>query len=179
MKLTSKTFSKIILVMACAFTFATAQAQYVNNHKPGESIKEQIAKSGIHNSTREHIKDILDYAFQFQGVRYQRGASSPSGFDCSGFTSYVFKKFGYDLDRSSGEQINNGRRVGRDELRPGDLVFFNGRARGNRIGHVGIVTEVDGRSFKFIHAASTGIRESHSSESYYNARYMGACRVVE
>ncbi len=177
MKLTNGQLTKIFLVMAFALSFAAGHAQFRN--RTGESIKEQIANSGIHNSTREHIKEILDYAFQFQGVRYRRGASSPSGFDCSGFTSYVFKKFGYDLDRSSGAQINNGRRVSRNELRPGDLVFFNGRAVGNRIGHVGIVTEVDGNSFKFIHAASTGIRESHSSEYYYSRRYMGACRVVE
>ncbi len=61
-------------------------------------------------------------------------------------------------------------------------MFFNGRAIGNRIGHVGIVTEVDknGNGFKFIHAAvHSGITESHSSERYYSPRYMGACRVIE
>lgn len=93
----------------------------------------------------------------------------------------MFKKFGVRLDRCSRDQVNNGRRVSRSELKPGDLVFFNGRARGKRIGHVGIVTEANGDgTFKFIHSAcSRGVSVSNSTESYYRSRYMGACRVIE
>lgn len=146
------------------------------------TIREQIEQSAL-NQKQSRVQEILDYAYKFRGVPYRHGAASPRAFDCSGFTSYVFKRFGIDLDRRSSAQIFDGRRVSRSELQPGDLVFFNGRSVNKRIGHVGIVTEVDENNkggFKFIHAAvRTGITVSHSSESYYSKRYMGACRVVE
>lgn len=142
------------------------------------SIIEQIEASK--NKQRTIVDELLDYAFTFRGVPYRYGQMSPRGFDCSGFTSYVFKRFGYDLTRTSRGQINDGQRVSRDELKPGDLVFFTGRAIGPHIGHVGIVTQVnDDSTFNFIHAScSRGITESRSDESYYVRRYRGACRVI-
>ena len=90
-------------------------------------------------------------------------------------------RFGYNLTRTSYGQVNDGERVERDELQPGDLVFFAGRAIGRRVGHVGIVTRVnDDNTFNFIHAAChTGITESRSNETYYSRRYRGACRVIK
>ena len=70
----------------------------------------------------------------------------------------------------------------RGDLRPGDLVFFNGRSVNKRIGHVGIVTEVDstGDGFRFIHAStSQGVCVSKSDDAYYSRRYMGACRPIK
>ena len=128
------------------------------------------------------VNGLLVYAHQFRGVPYRRGAMSPRAFDCSGFTSYVFKEFGYKLNRCASAQINNGKRVNRTELQRGDLVFFGGRGNGRGIGHVGIVTKVDenGDGFSFIHASChNGITVSHSSESYYRARYRAACRVLK
>lgn len=127
------------------------------------------------------IEKMLNFAASFTGTRYRSGAAGPKAFDCSGFTSYVFAQFGYDLNRTSRQQINNGEQVDRNELRPGDLVFFNGRAVNNNIGHVGIVTEVDstGDGFSFIHAStSQGVCVSKSNEAYYSRRYMGACRPI-
>jgi cell wall-associated NlpC family hydrolase len=105
---------------------------------------------------------------------------SPRGFDCSGFTSYVFKRFGINLDRSSRGQISDGVRVQRNDLQPGDLVFFQGRSGRGGIGHVGIVTRVNAdNTFHFIHSAcSSGVTESKNTESYYSRRYVGACRVL-
>ena len=90
-------------------------------------------------------------------------------------------RFGYNLTRTSYGQVNDGERVERDQLQPGDLVFFAGRAIGRRVGHVGIVTRVnDDNTFNFIHAAChTGITESRSNETYYSRRYRGACRVIK
>ena len=105
---------------------------------------------------------------------------SPRGFDCSGFTSYVFKRFGIELDRSSRGQIFDGVRVKKNDLQPGDLVFFQGRSGRGGVGHVGIVTRVnDDNTFHFIHSAcSSGVTESKNTESYYSRRYVGACRVL-
>lgn len=134
------------------------------------------------DSARIQVSQLLDYAKTFRGVPYRHGASSPKGFDCSGFTSYVYKDFGYKLSRSARGQVANGTRVDRSQLKPGDLVFFGGRRNGKGVGHVGIVTEVDdnGHDFTFIHAScSKGITENHSSNSYYKARYRTACRVID
>lgn len=158
-----------------------ANAQELVQRKKG-TVMEQIQQSALHNDPDAEIKQLLDYAATFRGTRYRSGSSSPSGFDCSGFTSYVFSKFGYKLHRSSGSQINNGEKVEREDLKPGDLVFFNGRAVGKRIGHVGIVTDVDSTSgtFNFIHASnSKGITVSTSDEPYYKRRYVGACRPTK
>ena len=128
------------------------------------------------------IAQLLDYAATFRGTRYRSGSSSPAGFDCSGFTSYVYAHFGYSLNRSSYEQVSDGPKVERDDLKPGDLVFFNGRQVGTRVGHVGIVTDVnheDG-TFNFIHSSnSRGVIVSTSDEPYYKRRYVGACRPTE
>lgn len=164
------------------FTFVASNAQRLATPTPAHkgTIEQQLAHAAINENQRK-VDALLKLAFSFRGTPYVYGASRPGAFDCSGFTSYVFRQFGYNLDRTSRGQVANGRSVTRNELKPGDLVFFNGRARGNRIGHVGIVTEADnaGGTFKFIHAASKGVRESHSTESYYLVRYMGACRVIE
>lgn len=168
-----------IILASLAFT---TSAQELVARKHG-TVREQLEQSSLRQNHRSVVSDLLDYAFKFRGVPYRHGAMSPRAFDCSGFTSYVFKQFGISLDRRSSAQINDGRRVKREDLQPGDLVFFTGRAIGNRIGHVGIVTEVDKNGkggFKFIHAAvHSGITESHSSEAYYSPRYRGACRVIE
>ena len=127
-------------------------------------------------------REIVKSAMKYLGSPYRSGHMSPkSGFDCSGFTSYIFRQFGYTLHRSSSGQIANGRRVERDDLRPGDLVFFNGRSVGKRVGHVGIVTEVKGDGkFNFIHSSNgKGVTVSSSEEAYYKRRYVGACRVLE
>lgn len=166
-----------VAVVVLLTSFATNAQQLTQ--KRG-SVMDQIEKSTLFNDKDAAlVSELLDYASTFKGTRYRRGAASPKGFDCSGFTSYVFAKFGYDLNRSSRQQINDGETVDKEDLKPGDLVFFNGRSRGSRIGHVGIVTEVeaDGK-FEFIHASSTGVKISKSEEPYYKVRFMGACRVV-
>ena len=83
--------------------------------------------------------DLIDAAKKLIGSRYRTGSSGPNAFDCSGFTSYVFRKMGIELKRSSREQNTQGERVASiAELLPGDLVFFgnNGR-RGEAVNHVG------------------------------------------
>lgn len=79
---------------------------------------------------------LISYAYQFLGKRYVLGATGPDAFDCSGFTQFVFRKFGYNLTRTTYTQVNQGTYVSRDQLRPGDLVFTEGPA--SAPGHVGI-----------------------------------------
>lgn len=146
-----------------------------------KSISESI-KSTSKEDTNQKIENLLTFAHKFRGVPYCYGANGPRRFDCSGFTSYVFKEFGYQLARRASHQVHNGKRVERGNLKAGDLVFFGGRGNGRGIGHVGIITKVDenGRDFSFIHASThNGITVNHSSDSYYRVRYRGACRVIQ
>lgn len=107
------------------------------------------------------------------GIDYDYGGTTTDGFDCSGFTSYVFKKLGVTLPHSSKSQYTLGTKVAKDDLRAGDLVFFN--TDGSGVSHVGIYVG-DG---KFAHAASKGVTISNLDEKYYAARYVGARRVLD
>ena len=182
MAVSRKIFALFIMALVMVSFSVPAVAQ-LPVKKPG-TIKEQIANSTLFNGDKldKDILDILDYASKFKGTRYLLGATGPNRFDCSGFTSYVFSKFGYRLQRTSREQVNDGKVIAKNELKPGDLVFFNGRrAGGSRIGHVGIVTSADNENgtFEFIHAScSKGVTVSKSTEAYFDKRYVKACRVI-
>jgi peptidoglycan DL-endopeptidase CwlO len=113
---------------------------------------------------------IVRFARRFLGTPYSYGGTSPaSGFDCSGFTRFVYAHFGIVLPHWSGSQFGLGRRISRSRLRPGDLVFFDG------VGHVGIY--VGGG--RFIHAPHTGTRVAIDPlDGWYAARYDGARRLL-
>lgn len=129
----------------------------------------------------EMIGDLLTEAKSHSGKRYRSGAKGPNNFDCSGFTSYVYRQFGYKLNASSSAQYSNGVEVEKGDLRPGDLVFFTSpRSRGG-VGHVGIVVNADNENntFNFIHAAvSGGIQVDRSTAPYYLKRFVGARRII-
>lgn len=171
----------VIVAVVMIVAVSSASAQELASRKRG-TVLEQMKQSELYNTSEyDQIRELLDYASTFKGTRYRSGSSSPKGFDCSGFTSFVFKKFGYDLNRSSRSQVSNGTPVAKNELKPGDLVFFNGRAVGKRVGHVGIVTNVkENGKFEFIHSSNgKGVVISSSEEPYYKRRYVGANRIIE
>lgn len=148
-------------------------------------VEEDIAArenlNAISAETDELLNDLLSEARSHLGKRYSRGSKGPKAFDCSGFSSYVYRQFGYSLSPSSREQYNQGEKVERKELRKGDLVFFKGRSTKGGVGHVGIVVDADEKgNFSFIHAAtSSGITVSRSNEPYYASRFVGGKRIVE
>lgn len=107
------------------------------------------------------------------GTPYQYGGTTTDGFDCSGFTSYVFAQFGFDLPHSSKAQNEKGYWITQDDLRPGDLVFFNTDGKG--VSHVGIYLG----DRVFAHSANgSGVTKSSLDESYYKKRYVSARRVL-
>lgn len=136
-----------------------------------------------HEPPRELVDELLDYAKTFIGVPYLLGASGPERFDCSGFTSYIFREFGYDLPHNSTMQFRDCSPVESfSELRKGDLVFFGARNNIRNIGHVGIVVDVDLERgmFRFIHAStSNGVEIQRSTSPYFMMRYMGAGRILK
>lgn len=132
-------------------------------------------------STSSGNQAIADKAQEYLGVPYVYGGSSSKGFDCSGFTMYIFGLFGYSLPHSASSQWNSiDTSVAKDDLQPGDLVFFNDPSisGGKACSHVGIYIG-DGQ---FVHASSGSsgryVRISSLSESYYSKYYKGAKRVA-
>lgn len=144
--------------------------------KAAKSTTKLVASRGTTSTTLsvEKAQDIIEYAKQFMGVNYVFGGASPKGFDCSGYTMYVFNKFGISLPHSAKAQANLGVAVSKSDLIPGDLVFFETYKPG--ISHVGIYIG----SGNFLEASSSrGIAITKLSSSYYKSRYMGATRILK
>ena len=119
---------------------------------------------------------ILDYAYQYLGVAYKFGGTSAAGFDCSGFTRFVFSSFGINLTHSATTQSTEGASVAKADLIPGDLVFFKNPDNFASIGHVGIYVGNN----SFIHATSPGdvVKVDSLVSSYYSKYYVCAARVL-
>jgi len=117
---------------------------------------------------------VIEYAKQFAGVPYVYGGSSPKGFDCSGFTKYVYAKFKISLPRSADDYSSVGTKVSRSDLKPGDILLFD-RYDNGRLGHVGIYLGND----QFIHASSSKKKVVIMRLSEYRAKYLGARRVIK
>ncbi len=140
----------------------------------------QAAQAGagpLVQQVRDAASDLVLSAMNFLGVRYRRGGNTAEqGFDCSGFTRYVFEhSIGLVLPRRADQQARDAGllKIGRDELRPGDLVFFNTMRRA--FSHVGIYIG-EGR---FIHAPRPGgeVRVEDMRASYWARRFSGARRA--
>ena len=140
-----------------------------NNSTGGTSdnSSSQSLSRGVNSTSNQ----VIDYAYNFLGKPYVYGAGGPNAFDCSGFTSYVYRHFGVGIPRTSQSQFGAGSAVSRNNLSAGDLVFFN---TNTSLGHVGIYIG----NGDFIHAASSGsVRVSSLNEGYYSSRFAGGRRV--
>lgn len=143
------------------------------NNKTIEQAEEKNEEAATSTTTGE---EIVEYAKQYLGYKYVSGGTTPSsGFDCSGFTQYVYKHFGITLNRTSSGQNKNGTAVEKSNLQLGDLVIFNNDAN-TSIGHVGIYVG----NGNFIHASnpSDGVKITTLTTGYYQKRYVGARRVI-
>jgi len=117
---------------------------------------------------------LIDTALSYRGTPYRNGGSDPKGFDCSGFTQWVFARHGTALPREVEDQFKIGEKITDiDDVKPGDLVFFHTVTRG--ASHVGILVADD----QFVHAPSSNgvVRVESLNSSYWSQRFLGARRV--
>lgn len=163
-----------LLATASLFTWAAPP--------PGASMEQLLAEKGLlvraaelRDSVATTASDLVMTAMGFLGVPYKRGGSDASvGFDCSGFVRSMYEQtIGLVLPRRAEEQARATTTISRDELRPGDLVFFNTMRRA--FSHVGIYVGEG----KFIHAPRSGarVRVEDMRAAYWNKRFNGARRV--
>jgi poly-gamma-glutamate capsule biosynthesis protein CapA/YwtB (metallophosphatase superfamily)/cell wall-associated NlpC family hydrolase len=164
-----------------------AEVPVVENITPLKTTKKKESQEilsvvrRLEGNTEPLAESIIDYSKNFLGKPYLRGSKGPKSFDCSGFTSYIFKQFGYNLSPSCVSQVNQGIKIDKKELKRGDLIFFKGRnAQSLRVGHVGIVISTDGAgNVTFIHACRRGvIIEDLNDSDYYKQRYVTGLRVL-
>ncbi|TCD24084.1 peptidoglycan endopeptidase [Pseudomonas sp. IC_126] len=190
-------FALITLLTACAvqpeqsdstltlegfeFDFSNAVSESDISAGSDEPTEEQLRELADDESYKlpALADSVLERGFTLVGTPYRYGGSSTrTGFDCSGFVGFVFRKeAGLELPRSTREMIKvDAPKVARSELEPGDLVFFNNRGRG-RVSHAGIYIGDD----QFIHSSSSrsgGVRVDSLNDKYWRASFMQAKRVL-
>ncbi|WP_318616793.1 C40 family peptidase [Sporosarcina sp. YIM B06819] len=147
-----KRFMQILMAV-----FLTSTLSFISSNKVSAATPDEIAT----------------YAEKFYGAPYKFGGTTPSGFDCSGYIRYVFNNSDISLPRTSVDQFKVGTTVSKDELEPGDLVFFENTYK-KGISHTGIYLGND----EFISAKSRGVLKANlKTDSYWAPKYAGARRV--
>jgi len=163
-------------LFAAAVLFGSLQMgpAFAQSLTESEPLPKSFA-STVSSAVVDKTETLINNAMQLIGVRYRWGGNTPqSGLDCSGFVRYVFNDtFGFLLPRKSAQMSKVGLQIGKEELRPGDLVFFN--TMRHAFSHVGIYVGDN----KFIHAPSKGksIRVDDMTKVYWEKRYNGARRL--
>ncbi len=167
---------KTILLLILLFTLINLKAAQNNLEITSDSVSLLVTPS-INFTLPD---SVINYGKLFLKTPYRYGSTGTNSFDCSGFTSYVYRNFGYNLERSSSDQAEQFPSIERNQIKTGDLVFFEGRRRNGHVGHVGIVVATnDSGHFDFIHAAvRSGVTISNSKEAYYVKRFVKAGRII-
>ena len=164
----------------CSNGWMRIQYQGHTAYVSGEYLADQNGGSSDGNNSGSTVTgsgtaaEIARFVCTFVGYNYVYGGSKPStGFDCSGLMYYCLRQYGYSMNRTADDQMDQGTAVSRDELQVGDLVFFGSGSYANHVGmYIG-----DGN---FVHAStpSTGVRINSLNETYYTNRYIGARRII-
>lgn len=142
-----------------------------------DALLDEFMDDMNNSSTLLGTEEVINSAFNYSGVRYRFGGTSFNGIDCSGLVMNAFANTEINLPRSSREMAQVGEKIKRSQAQKGDLIFF--KTRGNRISHVGIITEVVDGEIKFIHSStSKGVIVSSTNEAYYKTRFAQINRVL-
>ena len=153
----------------------------IDSNKAQPKLDFKASSDSVPQNNSAYVDNMLSFAKTFLGTPYLSSGASPTGFDCSGFVSYVLGNFGMDVIHSSYGLAEYGRTVKLSDARPGDLMFFKGSNSGSsRIGHVAIVYEIHPtEGIKFIHASSSkGITiDRFNGSAYYVPRYVTTKRL--
>ena len=153
----------------------SADALKGNTGSSNNSGSSSSGSSGSSSSSSVTGQKIVDTAKKYLGTPYVWGGEDPSGFDCSGFVYYIYNSLGIKISRTQATMYSQGTPVSKSELKPGDIVFFQGTYK-EGISHCGIYVG-DGQ---FIHSSTSGdcVRYSDLHSDYYTEHWYGACRYV-
>jgi cell wall-associated NlpC family hydrolase len=155
---------------------AAKRSKLGKTRRSGERREKDKNKSKKNQRTSGNGRAVVRVAKKYKGAKYKWGGASPKGFDCSGFTWYVYQKAtGLDISRGVKAQWKRGRSVKKSKWKPGDVVFFKNTFE-KGLSHNGIYIGGD----EFIHAENerTGVVISSLKSDYYSRHYAGARRLV-
>ena len=131
-----------------------------------------------HFSKEERLrKDVVSYAKNQLGAKYKYGGTTPRGFDCSGFTSYVMNNFNIKLSHNSGNQAKEGKKIDVKSVQAGDLIFYK-RSKVGKVFHVSLVINNNRKGIQVIHSTSRGVVIDNISESSYWRPKISSARNV-
>ncbi len=129
---------------------------------------------------RQDINAVIKEAKTYVGTPYKYGGLSRKGIDCSGLIYNCYKKIDIDLPRTAEEQSKIGSSQSWKSVRPGDIVYFKFKEKGEKWWHSGMITEVKGDNITFIHASSSkGVTESSLNSDYYSENVKKFRRVIK
>lgn len=170
----------IVLFYGCSSSSKIDKVNTGNRFKSHVKHIKSVASVEI-NTKKTKPDQLVDFAETLQGIKYVYGSKDKEkGFDCSGFIWYVFNHFDIKVPRTAAEYTNAGRKIKPKKSKRGDIILFTGSdAHSGVVGHMGIVTESNKKSFRFIHAASggnKGVMISGMSDYFYK-RFVRIIRV--
>ena len=155
-----------------------SQTQFYSKHyfpEKNDSIARDSVKTVAH---REFVIDsVITFGKKFLGLRYKYGGTTEKGFDCSGYVSYIFGKYGFKLPHSSSGIADIGEKIDLMHAQRGDFILFKGRsAKTNRVGHVALIIKADSGQITMMHSCQRGVMiEKYNNSDYYKRRYL-MCR---
>ena len=172
----------LILLLICSF-YSCKSSKRVAEKKYNTSKVSEIVTTD--NSITENFKIdstinyIIDYAKQFDGVKYKFGGTTKKGMDCSGLVTTAFKSENILLPRTTEGMALKGNPIGINDVQKGDLLFFATKKNKEKINHVGLVTDVRPGYVEFIHATtSAGVIISNLAERYWHFAFVQARRIL-
>ncbi len=160
-------------------TYGKERSITVEATRDTEIAEEEPSNIPEEKITTTKADEIINTALTYSGVRYKYGGTSRKGMDCSGLLFVSFNENEVDLPRVSHEMAGEGKKIGLQKVRKGDLLFFKTSRKGKRINHVGLVVSVEGDDIKFIHSTSSrGVIVSSLREGFWNLSFVKATRVL-
>lgn len=183
-------FKSTIITLTVAFLLllsfdSTARRTHRRHvvHKADSTIikkETSVLEKAIANVADPVVENIISFSKQYLGTPYHYSGTTSSGFDCSGFIGHLFKSKGVELPRNSSAMAKVGESIEKENLKPGDLVFFKGRGRRSGVHHVGMVVQSNDSSVLMVHLSSSRgvVVEDFTKSSYFRNRFIKAKRIV-
>lgn len=164
---------RIIILLILIISFSSCKSSKSINTKKNREVNK------VETKPLAKANDIVDYAKQFEGVRYKYGGTTKKGMDCSGLIHTSFKSEDISLPRTTKDLAINGDWVDLKAVKKGDLLFFATKKNSRKVNHVGIVTNAQIGRVEFIHSSSSkGVIRSLLSEKYWYFAFVQARRVL-
>jgi len=167
---------RLLLLYLILISFSSCKS---TRHTKVITKKTESRKTVEASETNSIATNIVDYAQQFEGVKYKYGGTNKKGMDCSGLIHTTYKSENVLLPRTTNDLSKTGDWIDLKEVQKGDLLFFATRKNSRKVNHVGIVTDVINDDVEFIHAStSKGVMYSKLKERYWYFAFVQARRVL-